>query len=171
MQAPPRQHFKGNQLLLNKLNTCKPSSEEVESELPLVSLEDLLWHRPFLRRALLTSYGVDYHYVGAMLRGSPADANGEVIIVDHDPAHSRRRAGFDATTHAQRLVVMPEFHAVDATQLERSRMERGCMHSKLMLLAFDGGARCAQTPFMDAALIKPAQLLDPDRFTRQSFSI
>ncbi len=129
--------FVGDRLRLNRLKGVEPAAGP--HALDEVSMDELFGERQHLQSACLASYGVDYALLDSMLHGSPADADGSVIVVDNDDEHYRHHAGFDAETHPRRVVVLPPFHAEDSTQAERLRARRGCMHPKLMLLAFDEG--------------------------------
>ena len=127
--------FVGDRLRLNRLKGVEPAAGP--HALDEVSMDELFGERQHLQAACLASYGVDYALLDSMLHGSPADADGSVIVVDNDDEHYRHHAGFDAETHPRRVVVLPPFHAEDSTPAERLRARRGCMHPKLMLLAFD----------------------------------
>lgn len=86
-------------------------------------------------------YGVDHTYLDELLDGSvAAEKPGGVIVCDHDSQHYVSTSGFDEDTYPCRVVVLPRFHSENAPAAERLRMRRGCMHSKLMVLHFDGGS-------------------------------
>ena len=113
--VPPLVRMRGEVLMMNALRSSRPAEGAAATPLgvPLpreITNADLHWHAPFLTRALLASYGVDYAYVRRMvMRGSPAArTDGGVIIVDNYE-HDTQLPGFDARSHAPAVVVMPPF--------------------------------------------------------------
>ena len=129
-----------------------------------VSNEDLYWHQPFLRSALLASYGVQYDLVERMIRRSPAAARRGGVIVCDNYDHDTQDPGFvEGQTHT---VVMPPFFDRNASTSMRARFERGTMHPKMQLLEFDGGA--PDTQFL-RVVIGSANLGDYDRSINNQF--
>jgi hypothetical protein len=164
----PRLHLRGDApLLLNRLPGYRQERKNgaVGVVLPVeVCNEDLYWHQPFLRSALLASYGVQYDLVERMIRRSPAAARRGGVIVCDNYDHDTQDSGFvEGETHT---VVMPPFFDRNANTSKRARFERGTMHPKMQLLEFDGGT--PDTQFL-RVVIGSANLGDYDRSINNQF--
>ena len=68
-RIPPRKVFDGTKYFMNTLDEAI-TGPLAKSDRETLSPVDILWHTPFIEKALMTSYGVDYEFLAYLFRDS-----------------------------------------------------------------------------------------------------
>ena len=135
-RIPPRKVFDGTKYFMNTLDEAI-TGPLAKSDRETLSPVDILWHTPFIEKALMTSYGVDYEFLAYLFRDSRLVQEPNLMTVVDNYDHSKNAPQVRQGTKEKPFrVVWPPFYDKHASSQVRERLKLATMHPKFWLLVF-----------------------------------
>ena len=135
-RIPPRKVFDGTKYFMNTLDEAI-TGPIAKSDRETLSPVDILWHTPFIEKALMTSYGVDYEFLAYLFRDSRLVQEPNLMTVVDNYDHSKNAPQVRQGTKEKPFrVVWPPFYDKHASSQVRERLKLATMHPKFWLLVF-----------------------------------
>ena len=108
-KIPPRKVFDGTKYFMNTLDEAI-TGPLAKSDRETLSPVDILWHTPFIQKALMTSYGVDYEFLAYLFRDSRLVEPNLMTVVDNYDHSKNAPQVRQGTKEKPFRVVWPPFY-------------------------------------------------------------
>lgn len=135
-KIPPRKVFDGTRYFMNTLDEAI-TGPLAKSDRETLSPVDILWYTPYMEKALMTFYGVDYEFLAYLFRDSRLVKEPNLMTVVDNYDHSKNAPQVrQGTPEKPFRVVWPPFYEPGLSSQVRERLTLATMHPKFWLLVF-----------------------------------